>query len=126
MTAAELYATDPGFRGFVRCWVRRRRCPLPLVDYLLDRGMESQAACARWCAEQPERRALRNGYPTDKASPPYPMLLGPGTNKWGWFARTILLDADDIPWNHVPDRFDGLFCPTAAAAFVALLDAWIP
>jgi hypothetical protein len=47
-TAAELYASCPTMQGMVASWVENRRCPLPLVDLLLENGLESQAEAARW------------------------------------------------------------------------------
>ena len=46
MTAAELYQMCPDFRSLVLQWVTDRRCPIGLVDFLLEHGMESQAEVA--------------------------------------------------------------------------------
>lgn len=55
MTARELYDCDPRFRGFFDSWNADRRCPLAMVDYLLDRDMVDQAERARWAATMPDR-----------------------------------------------------------------------
>ena len=43
--------------AFIKVWVRRRQCPLPLSDYLTELGMEKAAACALWT----RRRGLSRG-----------------------------------------------------------------
>jgi hypothetical protein len=50
MTAADLYAADSTMRALVAAWNEHCRCPLPLVDFLLENGLDSQAEAARWAA----------------------------------------------------------------------------
>ncbi len=69
VTCAELYQTDPGFRGFIAAWVEEKRCPLPLVDYLLDRDLEAPAEAARWAATAGNRSWTDD---TDENAYPYP------------------------------------------------------
>lgn len=56
MTAAALYETDSDFRALIQCWIDNRRCPLPMADYLRERGLEGQAEAAEWAAWEPDRR----------------------------------------------------------------------
>jgi hypothetical protein len=50
VTAAELFDTDADFRALLQCWIDNRRCPLPMADYLRERGLEGQAEAAEWAA----------------------------------------------------------------------------
>jgi hypothetical protein len=53
MTVYDLYGGYE-LKGFLSHWDEYRRCPVPLIDFLLDHGLEDPAACARWCAERPD------------------------------------------------------------------------
>lgn len=134
MTAHELHESDPGFRGFISSWVTEGRCPLPLVDYLLEREMLSQAECARWAATEPVRRWYGGRY-WDSADMLYPYPRQSGSWSWGWYARKYdLHDADDVPLAHVrlpptenwSVKVSGPVCfrSSPATAILALMDAW--
>ena len=135
MTAQELHAADPDFRALVARWVRARRCPLVMVDYLLDREMYTQAECARWAATAPARPTdhpkfpryewTRNGLvvrPLRKA--PYGPYPYPGPRgRWIWsHGHKRRQTHQDVPFGSVPGSF---FERTAAGAILRLLDAWL-
>lgn len=134
VAAKELYETDPGFRGFLACWDEDRRCPLELVDYLLDRGMGAQAECARWAAETPDRPVL-SAYVSCGERPgicgPYPMMHNErnsnGFYGWWWgigmgqYAGAVEPDLLELGSNYLQnsDRHD-----SAVAAMLTLMDSW--
>lgn len=127
MTAAELYEHDAGFRGFLAVWDENRRCPLELVDYLLDRDMTGPAECARWCA------TYRDRSPYDPAGdPPHGTYPQPNTPEDWYFHVSNYTDHDG--WaNSIPARlvtvpplsFRNRKDATPALAIVALMDAWV-
>lgn len=96
MTARQLLDTDPTFRSFLDCWVRDRRCPFPLVDYLLELGLEGQAEGARWAEEQPLRR-LYNIDPVYEGRC-FP-AFATSSDSWFWDQGGSTLDstADELP-----------------------------
>lgn len=47
MTETEL-VSHPDFIAFCEAWERDERCPLGLIDWLMDRDMELQAERAKW------------------------------------------------------------------------------
>ncbi len=126
MTAAELYECDPGFRGFLAVWERDRRCPLELVDYLIERDMESQAECARWCATQPNR----SPYNPPDAEPcgPCPLKNGQRDDYYYFISRYEIEWANSIPAEMVtelPKWFRDREETSPAHASVTLMDKWI-
>lgn len=53
----DLYRRSPELRGFLAAWRADYRCPLELVDYLLEQDLPLAAAAARWAATAaPQRR----------------------------------------------------------------------
>lgn len=128
MTAAELYAADPGFRALLRIWTRRRHCPEVLIDYLMDREMYGPAECARWAFTTPKRPVfLPISGERNSGCHPYPMKAE--SNEYGWILEEELFEARQcaIPSKIVCDpslvvseshRYPYL-------AIVALMDAWI-
>ena len=131
MTAAELYECDPGFRGFLTVWDRDRRCPFALQDYLLERGMDSQADCARWCATEPDRDLFKMAqYPgTVRAKcGPYP-VRGIFRKGFGWSSYANMADVifcHGVPELRLNEYVVALDKPSTTSAIIALLDAWIP
>ena len=131
LTAAELYRTSADMRGFVRFWVRRRRCPLPFVDFLTEFELVSQAACARWCAMEPDRPEFdyRTFMPMGRACGPTPMRGALTSDRLGrfyvWCATRHRLSesCDCVPEDNVPG-FPDTNMATATAAILVLLDAW--
>lgn len=127
MTAAELYATDAGFRGFLAVWDQNRRCPLELVDYLLDRGMESQAECARWAATEPDREVYNpkkaNGEREGNCGP-YPGMSGDAY--WYWLLTETTDRPHRVPRVSVGEMEWGILTgDSPEGAMVTLMDAWI-
>jgi hypothetical protein len=129
VTAAELYAADPGFRALLRIWTRRRHCPEVLIDYLMDREMYGPAECARWAFTTPKRPVFvpiegeRSGM-----CHPYPGKISNESYGWVSSASKEFERQCFIPF----DCFDPMVFPrplashySAALAIVALMDAWI-
>jgi len=129
VTATELYERDEYFRKFVAYWVEHRRCPLELVDYLLDRDMSGPAECARWAHEGDEWEVFEvTRLNPDPVSGRFP--YGFRATEW---AFTVADDAE-TNWagrcHRVPaSRVRGVrsvSAPTPARAIVKLMDAWVP
>jgi hypothetical protein len=91
-----LYDTNADFRNGIAEWVAERRCPLPLVDLLIENGMETAAECCRWAATEPERRVWS---PYDrKLSGPFPTLsVEKGYWYWAVEEKWTLYFCDNIP-----------------------------
>lgn len=114
------YAEDPELLALLNCWKVEKRCPEVLVDWLLDRGENTAAECARWA----------NGRATDGGKFCCPADFY-GT-KWGWF-RDWRLFGDCVPnsvFNSMyPNAIGGdiFSChhPIFEDAVIALLDNWI-
>ena len=60
MTPEEVVC-DPEFRAFCRHWREHGRCPLPLADWLRDRGLDGPADAAAWAAVEPDRPGFGDG-----------------------------------------------------------------
>lgn len=79
MTYEELI-DNPDFIGFCEKWKAERWCPAPLVDWLLERGMELQAEAARWAVNTEERRGSSGTWHSDVPvrTYPYESMFGRG------------------------------------------------
>lgn len=100
-TATDLYAQYAEFRSMIDLWVAHRRCPLPLVDWLLELGMESMAEAARWAATEPERPVSWFGHRMRQPdnSAPFPL---PSASIWYWYRQKRTLKfAHDVPEKNV-------------------------
>lgn len=123
-TASELYACCSDFAAMIELWRIERRCPLPMVDLLLEWGLESQAEAARWAATERLREPYKMHYPTEA---PYPCeYTGVGTTDWYWICVKGIDTSDSLP----PDHFACAFGhheskqPTFDKAIVWMLDRW--
>lgn len=126
MTAADLYECDPGFRGFLAVWVENRRCPLELVDYLLDRDMEGPAECARWCAAEPDRDIYDP--PDAGRGGPCPLQNRPRDDWFFLVTNQLLWWSNSVPLRFVTESsqwFRTRNDKTPESAIVALMDAWV-
>ena len=54
MTAHTLYETDADFRTLIQLWIRDKRCPLVMADYLRECGLPLVAAGAEWASWEKE------------------------------------------------------------------------
>lgn len=123
------FAAHPEFQAFIACWVEDRRAPLPFADWLLERGLESQADAVLWAATEPDRTVfplpLRSS-----VSGPYPTVAS-GDRRLYW----MVCSGED---KHYYDRFadcvrsewvNGKLAhsrhTTIEEALIALLDHWI-
>lgn len=129
------YATDDVVRALVDEWVARRRCPRPLVDRLLDLGLEDAADCARWASDEVENPDQSPYRPSPKENPspcgPYPTTSG---GEYYWMPDSCLTRIDRPHW--VPQKRVGLRLyenggsesaatfPDCLSAIIALLEVW--
>lgn len=132
------YLTDPTLLALLRVWETEKRAPLPLVDRLLDLGLEGAAEGARWATEVKDRTVF--GSEGMKADGLYPMVCSgsirnsePGYSWWISDTDRILFQfADNLPKevyrnlaNDSPVRGLGGKCYwTILDALVAFLDAF--
>jgi len=133
MKAAD-YLTDPEYLSWLHCWWSNGRCPLEFVDWLLDRGLDSQAEAARWAATEDPRSVFGN--PECKAGPT-PCFFNNSNvfNSQGYWAR---LKDGEVYADVVPESvFWRLYSlsgttfypnlapfPTGPLCITALLDCW--
>ncbi len=82
LTARAAYDCDGDVKALVDVWVSERRCPLVLVDRLLELGLPTAAECARWAATEPEQKSYGATLRNDEH--PYPCQRQEGT-PWYWF-----------------------------------------
>jgi hypothetical protein len=54
--ASTLYTVSSEFRSLIALWETEGRCPVPLVDYLLEHDLTAAAEACRWAATEPKRR----------------------------------------------------------------------
>lgn len=127
MTAAELYGCDTDFRAMLDTWVENRECPYPLVELLLERGLDNQADCARWVVSVGRRLVA----PTDgiTKSGIYPSLY----EGYCYFCDDSKFTCKWDPRSHdLPFACVGEVTaqthkfPSPGAALLWLLDAWKP
>lgn len=93
-TAKELVEYNSDFLALLRCWERDRRCPLPMVDLLLEYELKSQAEAARWAATEKDKRQNDNG-----------RVYGPSPCKFGgvyYWVTEYQVDKDD-PYGAWPE-----------------------
>lgn len=123
MTAAALYETDSDFRALIQCWIDNRRCPLPMADYLRERGLEGQAEAAEW-AFWDSKTADDKGF----AFPRTGMR-----NVWWCYTQTYMGKYYN-PDNGIPEELQNeeekrandclRYFPTLTQALLWLLDRW--
>jgi hypothetical protein len=82
LDAKTLYECSSDFRCLIACWGEHKRCPLPLVDFLIEQGLESQAEGARWAATE-GRYWYDRVTKTHIACGPFPQE--DYADKWYWF-----------------------------------------
>lgn len=81
-TAAELYAVSSDFRSLLSLWEAERHCPVPLVDFLLEHGLEGPAECCRWASKQ-----NRVGYWRGHVSAGIYPCFNEWTRMWYWLVN---------------------------------------
>jgi hypothetical protein len=86
MTACELLEVDSGFRTLIDLWVEHKEAPAPLIDYLLDRDMYTQASAAEWLQKN-------NKYLIHYADDGYE------DEQWGWWVSSFSKVAHSVPDN---------------------------
>jgi hypothetical protein len=80
--------TDPGFRGFLMDWRRHRRCPLAVVDYLIEHDLPVQAEVARWVAtfrDRPVNNPVVRRCERGGTCGPYPTINNNSDGRGCWF-----------------------------------------
>lgn len=122
MDARTLYRKSREMRAFVGVWIKEKHCPMPLVDFLLENGLESQAECARWCATEPKRQNTDTG-------------KFHGVFPWRMHKRTYVFDIkyhdlifhDDVSVKNVSvtsEDYGYVRAGSVALCILRLLDAW--
>lgn len=131
-----LYTADGALRGFFAFWKRQRRCPLELVDYLLDRDLSGPAEAARWAATAPVRHvpgSFKKSGPFPyriKPSAQWPKRLRATRRAWSLYenADELRLAPDYVPMESVidPGAFDNESnrCRVIDDALLLLLNHW--
>lgn len=130
-SAVELYAVSGEFRALIAYWDQHRRCPLPLVDFLLEHGLESQADVCRWAAAEEERpvSAPTTGERGGKCGP-YPTKSSMPSEVggyWYWNGPNKRRDyAHHVPVTVPTETASNHFVrhPTPVEAILWLLDNW--
>jgi hypothetical protein len=123
-----LEAGDPDLNGFLTIWEEQKQCPLPLVDWLLERGLEMAAEAARWAATTRTRTTWSDRI---VALHPYPTHDPNGKcnhKGWYWYVEGNDQYADCVPCGRMkPTHNRALWVsPTCRDALIDLLDHWIP
>lgn len=126
-SARELHEHSSTFRCGIAEWVQERRCPLSLVDLLLEYGLEKQADCARWAATEPDRPVFGAG--KREVCGPFP--TSGGNSEWFWWHLNGQYGPDFRFSMDVPEEMAGataMDCkePTSTDAILWLLDHWKP
>ncbi len=140
-SAADLLRSgDCEFKAFIGLWVLHREVPIPFIDWLTERGMESQAAAAQWTLGQEGVVYAYCCTAASRLSKPFPVLLSEShavkpERRWSWAAmkgveisrNTVGQDyanIDLIPWLQPTDPNGYADFPTAEEALCYLLDGW--
>ncbi len=59
-TLREFYNENAEFRQLIAAWIAESRCPIGLVDFLIENGYERQANAANWAANAIELPMTRD------------------------------------------------------------------
>lgn len=130
MTALELLNRDSTFTGLLKAWEGDGRCPLSLVDYLLELGLDGQAEAARWAATEEDRAAYQ--YRFQSPGGPFPTLTDDQTYFF-WYYNTDANTREELPpmknrvrlWEHIKQLNGGEpYFVSVLQAFCGLLDGW--
>jgi hypothetical protein len=121
-----LWECCPTFQALIRCWIKDKRCPLVMGDYLREQNMEAPALAADWAATYRDQRAF--GWDWGVNCGPYPMNGGDrymwhydGRGKGNW-SMDKSVHSDSLPDEAV--SIDCKAYPTEEDALIAFLDAW--
>lgn len=99
MTIPELYDASPDFRALVSQWVQDERCPIGLVDWLLENDQPDAAECARWCADRPDQNNFDHNDKIKTGMTPC------GFDRNGWCWSRDLSDNRGFRAHHIPGRY---------------------
>lgn len=123
-TAAQFYDENSDFRALLAAWKKDKRCPIGMVDLLLEHGLDSQAEAARWAATTDDRPQ----YIGDELMGPMPCN---GGNQMWWCvfvpSAPTFNHANVVPPEKIRHRCTGLtkWNPVSYVdMFLMLLDAW--
>jgi hypothetical protein len=111
---------DSNFIGMCDHWLTNRRCPLEMVDLMLDWGLEEQSRCALWAATYADRPFYYYGRLWEKCGP-YPHK---DSGCWRWFSWSkehLSTDSDEL-WGVINSEINGKRHATFPEAVAALLD----
>lgn len=126
MTARELYDRDSTFKGLIDFWVQEKQPPAPLLDYLMEVGLDGQAEAVRWALSVEKRP----GYgPRSRELLVYPCLLSGGIgwvwDHWSGESHNSLPTSRHLYWvdKLSSDPYYSSFT-SPTQAILALLDGW--
>lgn len=111
MTATELLTVDDTFLQLVLLWQKEKEMPVPLIDRLLDFGLERQSEGAKWMGTE---------------RPKSPVYLVVPYNCWSWWLTYFVIRPHYLPATmFVGDKSTSYIDrPTFELACAAALDAW--
>jgi len=123
MNCRELYEVDDGLKAMISCWVRDRRCPLALPDYLMESELQGQAECCEWCVQMPDRGTYTK---REVLSGPFPDLDETDDTLRGsvWYWFTGKDDSCDCVPSGLSKWIGVTTYETPELAILALLDSW--
>ena len=131
LSARSLYDLSSDLRTFISIWDRHKRCPVPLVDLLLENDLYSQSEAARWCVETPDRLIYGIDDPAGRKREecgPYPKRIKWEYRRsaWTWFPLLGMSGfASHVPEDHIDFTYgnrEKSKSPTTAILW--LLDNW--
>lgn len=105
-SAQHLFFISPEFRMLIGAWIKDRRCPAGLPDFLLDMDMPRQANAAQWAAIEPDRISMIDRNASHGPLPaPGKEFNTPLTasrpvidlNRWYWYSSCNPLYAHEYP-----------------------------
>lgn len=124
-TVVSLYTTNSTIRYLIDFWVDKRRCPMGLVDELLEEGLEDAADCALWASEKEDTYAFNISGLKCGPYPSYdPREFDPEKAYWYWMSGSYsgLGAADDVPLQNC--KLQDKESKSAKDAIIWLLDNW--
>lgn len=129
MTIDQLYQSNNDFRSLIAVWVNERRCPMGLVDLLLECDQPNAADCAMWCATIADRPTVTSiGKRQVDMCGAFPAKCSTGKG-WYWNGwKDVLMSYAHITTIEPaiePDTRHYQRYPTPETALLWLLSNWI-
>lgn len=115
---------EPTFCALIRMWAEERRCPRPLVDLLLEYGLDDAAEAATWASTEGPRPGF--SIFSDRLDFPMPSTT-PLSQRYRWYCDTTSeVCFDNVPTGKCqPDKgVRSMAADTLTDALILLLDRW--